>query len=188
METKTGKQVHIIMGSGYPKDGSVRPSSYIAHSKKIVSKGEYARVLGGQTFLTVAGSGFYIIAVLCAVGPAGLLWASKQLEAETRTVEGAGFAIFFLYSFSIIVLPILLTCAFFLRRAGLSIIKQASLTDSRVPLTRANTAGLPAPESLVRASSEPVQAQEVVLLRAAAEKQERHEEQLVRASGDRNRL
>ncbi len=50
-----------------------------------------------------------------------------------------------------------------------------------IPLTRANAADMPASESLVRASEEPMQAQEAVLLRAAAEEQERHEEQLVRA-------
>ena len=51
-----------------------------------------------------------------------------------------------------------------------------------VPLTRANIGHLPAPDSLVRASAEPVQEQQSVLLRAATEGMERHEEQLVRAS------
>jgi hypothetical protein len=51
-----------------------------------------------------------------------------------------------------------------------------------VTLARANTADLPAPDSLVRASAEPVQEQQAVLLRAATEGTETHEEQLVRAS------
>ena len=38
-------------------------------------------------------------------------------------------------------------------------------------LTRANTADLPAPDSLVRASAEPMQEQQAVLLRAATETQ-----------------
>ena len=50
-----------------------------------------------------------------------------------------------------------------------------------IPITRANTADLPAPDSLVRASSEPLQAQDAVLLRAVEERQEKHEEQLLRA-------
>ena len=61
-------------------------------------------------------------------------------------------------------------------------LRQAIKVDPGVPLTRANTADLPAPDSLVRASAEPVQEQQAVLLRAATETQERHEEQLVRAS------
>ena len=50
------------------------------------------------------------------------------------------------------------------------------------PLTRANTADLPAPGSLVRASSEPVQAQGTVLLRAAIEGNQTPAVELVRAS------
>ena len=50
------------------------------------------------------------------------------------------------------------------------------------PLTRANTADLPAPDTLVRASSEPMQAQQAVLLRAAAEGQETPQEEMLRAS------
>ncbi len=59
--------------------------------------------------------------------------------------------------------------------------RKFATVEDVVPLTRANTAHLPAPGSLVRASSAPTQAQKAVLLRAAAEGQERHEEQLVRA-------
>ncbi len=58
---------------------------------------------------------------------------------------------------------------------------RANQINLGVPLTRFNTADLPAPDSLVRASSEPMQAQQAVLLRAAAEGQDRHEEELVRA-------
>lgn len=54
------------------------------------------------------------------------------------------------------------------------------------PINFANTADLPAPDTLVRASQEPEQAQEAVLLRASVEKQEQHEEQLLRASGEQN--
>ena len=61
------------------------------------------------------------------------------------------------------------------------LMKEMIYIDPGVPLTRANTADLPAPDSLVRASAEPVQEQQAVLLRAATETAERHEEQLVRA-------
>ena len=51
-----------------------------------------------------------------------------------------------------------------------------------IPFTRANIADLPAPQSLVRASEEPTQAQETILLRAAtsAQASETPAEQLVR--------
>ena len=50
-----------------------------------------------------------------------------------------------------------------------------------VPLTHANTADLPATESLIRASQEPVQAQETALLRAVYDSNKGHEAQLLRA-------
>lgn len=78
------------------------------------------------------------------------------------------------------VLPVLLgasCCAL----TGRAMNKRAVRRDT-LPLTHVNTADLPAVDSLVRASSEPLQAQEGVLLRAAAEGQETPPEQLVRAS------
>jgi hypothetical protein len=61
-------------------------------------------------------------------------------------------------------------------------LRAAKQIDPGVPLTRANTADLPAPDTLVRASEEPRQDEQSVLLRAATATAERHEEQLVRAS------
>ncbi len=62
--------------------------------------------------------------------------------------------------------------------------KSARLVDPGVPITRASAAHLPMSDSLVRASSVPLQEQEAVLLRAAAgETQPRDEEQLLRAAG-----
>ena len=58
---------------------------------------------------------------------------------------------------------------------------QADQIHPGTPFTRANTADLPASDSLVRASVEPVQAQEDTLLRAATQGQETPSEQLVRA-------
>ena len=59
--------------------------------------------------------------------------------------------------------------------------KSWKTVDAIQPFTRANTADLPAPDTLVRASSEPLQTQKGVLLRAA-QRQETPPEQLVRAS------
>lgn len=61
-------------------------------------------------------------------------------------------------------------------------LKRARKINVGIPLSNANTAHLPAADTLVRASAEPMQAQQNVLLRVALEGQKRHEEQLVRAS------
>ena len=60
--------------------------------------------------------------------------------------------------------------------------RRAQKIPVSAPITRANTAHLPAIDTLVRASTEPTQTQKAVLLRPALEKAERHEEQLLRAS------
>lgn len=61
-------------------------------------------------------------------------------------------------------------------------LKHFAEPQNMLPFTRANTAALPAPDSLVRASEQPQQAQESVLLRAVAQGVETPSEQLVRAS------
>lgn len=58
----------------------------------------------------------------------------------------------------------------------------AKSIQKRKSFLAAKTANIPASESLVRASSEPMQAQQAILLRAASETTETHEEQLLRAS------
>jgi hypothetical protein len=63
--------------------------------------------------------------------------------------------------------------------------KEGKEIDTGVPLTRANAAHLPAADSLVRASSEPAQEQERVLLRAAGQGPETSPEQLLRATQER---
>lgn len=66
--------------------------------------------------------------------------------------------------------------------------KKAIRKENIVPLTRANTSDLPAPDTLVRASQEPLQAQGSVLLRAAVQTQDGHEEQLLRAAGGQEQV
>ena len=73
-----------------------------------------------------------------------------------------------------------------IRIVGTKVVQHSDKIDAGVPLTRANTASLPDLDSLVRASSEPEQEQQAVLLRAASEGVERHEEQLVRAVEGQN--
>ncbi len=61
-------------------------------------------------------------------------------------------------------------------------VKKTKALGKVVPFTRANTADLPAPDSLVRASEKPVQAQADMLLRAATDVQQAAPEQLLRAT------
>jgi hypothetical protein len=138
--------------------------------KRIVSKGKYAANIGK----IVAWSSAAVVTCIygwlfaadveydvCCYGKVtdGLSYA-KFTEAM---VMSGGCSIAFLYFSTLAV-------------------RKARKVKVGVPLTRANTADLPAPESLVRAAGEPVQEQQTVLLRAATEGTETHEEQLLRAS------
>lgn len=55
------------------------------------------------------------------------------------------------------------------QRISKKLYTDAKRIEPVVPLTRANTSSLPAVDSLVRASQEPLQAHQTVLLRAAME-------------------
>ena len=84
--------------------------------------------------------------------------------------------------FTVLMVGITILSVLNFMKIAISRFREAKAIDAGVPLTRANSADLPAPDSLVRASSEPMQAQEAVLLRAVVKGQEKHEEHLVRAS------
>ena len=130
--------------------------------KKIVSKGAYATLIARRMGSGIAA----VILGLLAIGCAALAYRYYQSKPS--------------WAVGVCLLASLGTCFFtYLYNKCIAL---ASKKDAVVPLTRANTADLPAPDSLVRASSEPMQAQEAVLLRAAAEGQETPPEQLVRAS------
>jgi hypothetical protein len=77
-----------------------------------------------------------------------------------------------------------------LRQHSLDLLKQSGETqdakkiDTGIPLTRTSASGLPALDSLVRASEESRQEQQSVLLQAATEGGETPPEQLVRTAGE----
>lgn len=68
---------------------------------------------------------------------------------------------------------------------GAYTIKHLQEVDIGIPLTRANTADLPADESLVRASQEPTDKQADVLVRPITDVQSTPPEQLLRSANDR---
>jgi hypothetical protein len=137
--------------------------------KRIVSKGEYVKAQGKQIAFVSFG--------LCLLGLGALCFICAGL---TLLVSYIGFATPVTTVSTALLLTFASIGAFL---TGGLVLEKANKIDPGVPLTLANTAHLPAHDSLVRASAQPVQEQEAVLLRAATEAQERHEEQLVRAAG-----
>ena len=135
--------------------------------RRIVSKGRYifikslAVCLSGGIFACMVGILLLLANVAYTYGDGDLF--VLYYGAALRTCK--------------IFVPLLVFSAFLLRLGSRNSWQTVHTIN---PLTRANTADLPAPDSLVRASSEPMQAQEAVLLRAAAEGQETPPEQLVR--------
>lgn len=134
---------------------------------KIVSKRRYVANVGKKTALSAVVFGFLIGAILAGLGTLGSL-ISLLVECDVNTI----YLIVALASATGV-------CCYFVRCVD----TKANAIPDVVPLTRANAADLPAPDSLVRASAEPMQAQEAVLLRAAAHVIDTPPEQLVRAVG-----
>ncbi len=154
-----------------------------ASGKRLVSKGEYVRAQAGRFGLGMSGSGAIILGCLCGLAAfimiflviIGFIYAVLHDFWAFVHHEGTSMVSFLTWSFALI------AAAWGLLRWGVERVKKAS-TINVVPITRANTADLPANDSLVRASSQPAQAQEGVLLRASGETQDKCEEQLLRAS------
>lgn len=168
--------------------------------KRVVSKEKYFQVQGKRLcilllsvcLLSIAG-GFCI---------ATLLMGSRLLQGIMHSLsdpEGTGHPSFSLLwsedgetpliiiMFYTIVSASLGLLTYYFTRSAIHGIVRAKSIDPGVPLTRANTGDLPASDSLVRASEEPLQAQQNILLRAATETLESQEEELLRASvGGRN--
>jgi hypothetical protein len=148
--------------------------------KRIVSKGEYVlrrAFQGGLAFSCACAIGVAlmtgfaaIIALICEIATIVYALQHHHLLEESTDVVKCLVWVFVLGGVS------------WLSWRVASATAKKSTENLVVPLTRANTADLPAPDSLVRASSEPLQAQEAVLLRATAEGMETPLEQLVRAS------
>jgi hypothetical protein len=137
--------------------------------KHLVSKGEYVANVGKKAALSSSGASLYFLGLLglTMLLTFFVLGDARDWEVPLVMVFMSGLAL------------VSLGTAYVGRRT----LRKAVKLDAGIPFTHANTADLPAPESLVRASEEPMQEQQAVLLRAATQTQERHEEQLVRAAG-----
>ncbi len=146
--------------------------------KRVVSKGEYVV----KTTLAIGFSGGLIVCGLfLALSLLGLPGFMREDEKERRICIAHGFDCAYDPSFLSVAIPVCFCLLLISLCFWWATRKSWRTVDAMQPITRANTADLPAPESLVRASAKPIQEQEAVLLRAVADAQERHEEQLVRA-------
>ena len=154
--------------------------------KRIVSKGAYVKAQGKKVSLNLLGTvgiGLSLLMGFAAIVPV-VFFIGGVCNASTFP----GHADAYIGQAVVSAFGLLLLAGGILGTAkwGKTALAHAAELDTGVPLTRANTADLPAPDSLVRASQELMQAQEAVLLRAAVgETQERQEGQLLRVAAGR---
>ena len=148
--------------------------------KRIVSRGVYASGVSKKAALSSFGIGLLVLSGLCIL--VGVLVACTiGWIATNKGITGP------LVLATLFVLGCLAYGAHYISRLGVRTINEAKQLDTGVPLTRANAAHIPAAGSLVRASQEPAQQQESVLLRAAAgDTQPQDEMVLLRAADNEN--
>ena len=141
------------------------------HNKRIVSKSQYVKMQGKLLGLRSAGVGLLLVAfwgALCSL-------ASLVLVTVFPSARLLGLPLFLLFG----------TISFFSGKWGLASFQHADSIDTGILLTRSVADTLPAEESLVRASEEPAQEQQAILLRAATTSHETPSEQLVRPARER---
>ena len=146
--------------------------------KRMVSKRRYIANIGKKIALSSFSLGFLLVASVTLILTFFLvsIW---RMPAGHRTDFGTPEEVPPLIVGSAI---ISLICYFLAWRT----LHKVSKVETGVPLTRANAADVPASDSLVRASAEPMQAQEAVLLRAATQSTEKRAEQLLRATNEQD--
>jgi hypothetical protein len=148
--------------------------------KRIVSKAEYVKVHMKRLLMLGGGGTYWLLGAGCAMLCAALVCSAFTHRFPFRLdLYTMPQALHYLW-----LLIVLLFGAIIFLRWGRDAYEQAKQVPSVIPHTRANTADLPAPDSLVRASEQPVQEQQVVLLRAAAQGHETSPEQLVRPAAE----
>ena len=144
--------------------------------KRIVSKAEYVKAQATRLGWVCSGILTFIVVSVCMLlfivplmqNDHGVLNKRGEYTCSTSTM----IIVFIVVGFSLYLTAKMQDC----------ITEKFVNIDPGVPLTHANAANLLAPDSLVRASSEPIQEQQTVLLRAVAAEQQTPPEQLVRAS------
>jgi hypothetical protein len=146
--------------------------------KQIVSKAEYVAVMSKKASLSFSGTVFLCtsyFAILCGLA-LGLTLSIMGVLVMTYSPLGGAIRIGIGLGLGFVIIR---GGMFFSNRAE-DILQKAEGMNVGVPFTQANTAHLPASESLVRASSEPEEEQQSVLLRASIHSQQTPAEQLLR--------
>jgi hypothetical protein len=143
-------------------------------SKRIVSKAEYANIQLKCAGAQLAGCCLLVTAAFCGLAVLGLI--NGLAGRGQYPHKGDQHSVLFLIG-GILIAGIGTRV---LIRMSNAVLDRVDQMNNVIPLTRANTADLPASESLVRASAEPIQQQEAVLLRAATQGVETPSEQLLR--------
>ena len=144
-----------------------------AERRRVVSKSAYLRAQVRRGFWWIDGLFFYLAAYVCSAIVLGfafglLRFAPLPLMRALVTTEWVWLLLFF---------PVLIYLCSVTARWCLT---RSRKIDTGIPLLMCTVHYLPAPERLVRASSEPIQAQNAMLLRAIPACQT-PPEQLVRA-------
>jgi uncharacterized membrane protein len=142
--------------------------------KRIVSRGEYVKAQGKIAGLLLVATFVAVLGMNIAAWLA-IYFGCPTLDSHGNWVYKSDF------DFIIATVCVCVSMVVFGTISRL-IYKKVEQATPGVPLTRANTGGLSAPDSLVRASAEPVQEPQAVLLRAGTGMQATPPEQLVRAS------
>jgi hypothetical protein len=136
-------------------------------NKRVVSKPKYVAYLAQKVTLTTVSSTILVcgmMLILCAFLRMGRTLDSTRIGWNTNVFN-------------------MLCCAlggWLLLRYGMALDNRTDEIEPVLPSTRENVKQLPAEETLVRASTEPTQQQEKVLLRAATAGAETPPEQLLR--------
>lgn len=144
--------------------------------KRIVSGEEYARIQGKCTLLRIGAVLLYVLAAVLFL-TAGETLFSLLIAMGKGTVDPLGLGWILLWF--LLTASIGIVC----KETANKLTKRAAELGKVTIATRSNTARLPAKEILVRASTQPAEQQQAVLLRAASPCDTTPTEQLVRPAG-----
>ena len=139
-------------------------------AKRIVSRAAYVKSHGQIVIMATVGAIIYTVATALGFVALALLLTGIGLIPYAFPIG----------CLTLISAGIVGLGTYYTFKVGNRIFQSVYQIDPGVPFTRSNTAHLPAQESLVRASYEPFQEQQYILLRPALQNDTTPPEQLVR--------
>lgn len=156
--------------------------------RRVVSPRRYLRYLIQKAVIGGVGAFLFVSGILGIVVCVGLIIAALVAIAETFSKDN--YASFWVQTiiFCLALLVFVGCVSLFFVRSGIHQMDKAGQLERLAPLTRQTAEQLPAEQSLVRASSEPSEVQQAVLLRAAGADTPTPPEELLRAVACEERL